>query len=253
MVNHRLVVQYDGAGFEGFASQVHGRTVQDELEKALAVLYKRPVKVLGTSRTDSGVHAIAQVVSYQAKPIIPFNKLPLALNSLLPESVRVFKAEKAPDKFVPRFAAKSKTYEYLIFNGQPIPPAVRRFAWQVKPKLDLKAMRRGGAQLLGRHDFSAFRNAGGEKRNAVRDLRGVWVRRKKIRLWDGFAVEVISLKFQANGFLYRMVRNLVGTLVDIGTGKLETKVLPVLLKKKDRRPAGRTAPPQGLCLIKVVN
>lgn len=219
--------------------------------KALAVLYKRPVKVLGTSRTDSGVHAIAQVVSFQAEPYIPFKKLPLALNSLLPDNIRVIKARKAPDDFIPRFAAKNKTYEYLIFNGGPMPPAVRCFAWQVKSKLDLEAMRQGGRLLKGKHDFSAFCNTGGDKKNTVRNLKNVLIKRKKFKLWDGFIVDLISLKFQADGFLYRMVRNLVGTLVDIGAGKLEVKRLPSLIKKGDRRLAGRTAPPQGLCLIKV--
>ncbi|MFA6170404.1 MAG: tRNA pseudouridine(38-40) synthase TruA [Candidatus Margulisiibacteriota bacterium] len=250
-MNHRLVVQYDGAGFEGFQSQTHHRTIQDELEKALGRLYKRRIKVLGTSRTDSGVHALCQVVSFQAPLIIPFPKLPLALNALLPESIRVIKADRAPDSFVPRFAAKNKTYEYLIFNGKIMPPLIRHFVWQVKPKLDLKAMRRAAAGLKGRHDFTAFCNAGGKERAGVRNLRRVGIGFKKIVLWDGLKVEVITLKFQADGFLYRMVRNLVGTLVEAGLGKIEPERIKKIIKNRDRTLAGRTAPPQGLCLIKV--
>lgn len=207
--------------------------------------------MLGTSRTDSGVHALCQIVSFQAPLIIPLPKLPLALNAILPESIRVSKADRAPDSFVPRFAAKNKTYEYLVYNGRIMPPLVRHFVWHVKPKLDLKAMRRAAANLKGRHDFTAFCNTGGEERAGVRNLRRIVVSSKKIALWDGLKVEVISLKFQADGFLYRMVRNLVGTLVEVGIGKIDPVLIKKIIKNKDRKQAGRTAPPQGLCLIKV--
>jgi len=249
--NIKLTLQYDGIDFYGFEVQPGKRTIRGELEKALKKVYKRPIKFNAASRTDSGVHALGQVISFKAPVSIPLPKLPIALNSVLPEDIRVIRAEAASKGFNARFDARSKIYEYLIFNGAIMPPHLREAAWHVKPKLDLFAMRKAAKFIVGKHDFSSFCAAGGDDKNFVRTLFKVEIRKQDIAIWDGCKLSVVSCKFKGNGFLYKMVRNMVGTLVEVGLGRLRPAEVKRIMEAKNRRLAGRTAPAHGLCLVRV--
>jgi len=251
MHNIRLIIAYDGTDFSGFELQPGRRTVRGELQKALQKIYKRKISVISSSRTDAGVHALKNVVNFQTDASIPAAKLALALNACLPEDICVLKAVAAAKNFNARFDARSKEYEYLIFNGAIMPPSVRNYVWHVKPKLDLRSMRKATKNLVGKHDFSSFCAAGGDDKDFVRIIHSFGIRHSALGIWDNQKVKIIRIKVKGNGFLYKMVRNMVGTLVDVGLGKIGPSDVKRILLAKDRKLAGRTAPPQGLCLIKV--
>ena len=247
----KLTLAFDGAGFAGYELQPGKRTVRGELTAALKTLYGRPVKFYSSSRTDAGVHALGLVISYQPPFEIPAAKLPVACNALLPEDLRVVGARVAGDKFNARFDAKSKTYEYLIFNGQTMPPAIRKIAWQVKPKLDLSAMKKAAQYLVGKHDFSSFCAAGSDDKGHVRVIHSLVIGYWSLVIWSGASHRLIRFQVTGNGFLYKMVRNLVGTLVEVGLGRIKPEEVKAILAAKDRNQAGKTAPAHGLCLVSV--
>lgn len=235
--NLKLTLQYDGTGFSGYEIQPNKRTVRGELAKALYTLFREKIKLISTSRTDSGVHALCNTVNFKVdKTSVPISKISKALNSLLPKDIRINKAEKVKKDFNARYAAKKKTYEYLIYNGEVLPPVLLNLAWHVKPKLNLAKMNKKAKSLVGTHDFSDYCAAGGDDRNFVRTLYKVSVKRKFINIWDGGRLSVVSCRFTGNGFLYKMVRLMVGSLVEAGLGK------------KNRR---MCAPAQGLCLTEI--
>jgi len=251
--NILLYISYDGTDFSGWELQPGKRTVRGELEKALTHLFKRPISLSTVSRTDAGVHALANIVFFQTKPqTIPVKRLPAALNSVLPGDVRVLKANDEVKGKAKGLKVKSKIYEYLIFNGETCPPLIRRYVWHLKPRLNLAAMKKAAKYLIGKHDFTSFCAAGGAEQDHTKMLFAVNINKKKIKIWGGLEFEVCSLKFQGDGFLYKMVRNLVGTLVDVGLGRIRPEEVEIILKAKDRKRAGRTAPPQGLCLIEII-
>ncbi|MGB9613514.1 MAG: tRNA pseudouridine(38-40) synthase TruA [Candidatus Margulisiibacteriota bacterium] len=250
MRNIKLTIQYDGTSFAGFELQPGKRTIRNEIEKALYKLFGQKIKINAASRTDAGVHALGQVVNFSLRNPIPLSNIPKALNSVLPEDIRVIKAEQKPKKFNARFDAQAKEYEYLISNGDILPPQFRNYVWQVKPKLDLWLMRKAAKLLIGKHDFSSFCAAGGDDKNLVRTLYRLDIRKRRMCLWNSKLL-VISCKLIGNGFLYKMVRNIVGTLVEVGLGKTSLAELRKILHARDRRLAGKTAPAAGLCLTKV--
>jgi tRNA pseudouridine38-40 synthase len=247
----KLTVAYDGTGFVGLELQPGQRTVRAELVKALKRLYKRPVSFINASRTDAGVHALGQVISFQPPFTIPLDKLPLALNGILPEDIRILKAEAKAKTFHARYNAKAKEYEYLIYNGTVMPPHLRNLAWQVKPKLNLAAMNKAAQSLVGKHDFSSFCAAGSDDNDFVRTIHSLVISHLSLVVWAGQKVPLISLRVRGNGFLYKMVRNMVGTLVEVGLGRRKPGDVKQILAAHDRRQAGKTAPPHGLCLIRV--
>ena len=249
MRNIILTLQYDGTPFSGYELQPGKRTVRGELQKALEKVFKTKVKTISASRTDAGVHALGQVVGFEIENKIPVDKIPAALNRVLPDAVRIISAKEK--KLHVRYEAKSKEYEYLISNTGGLPPFYHGVVWQVKPKLDLKAMRRAAKVLKGKHNFKSFCAAKSDDTDFVKTLYKVSIRQRKINTWDNGKVHLISLKFVGNGFLYKMVRNIVGTLVEVGLGKRKPEDIKQILRAKDRRKAGRCAPGQGLCLVKV--
>lgn len=257
--NIKLTLQYDGTNFCGYELQPGKRTVREEIEKTLQKTFKLKIKINSASRTDAGVHALGQAVNFKLQNPIPLSNIPKALNSVLPEDVRVIKAEAKVKKFHARFEAKAKEYEYLIYNGEVLPPQFRNFVWHVKPKLNLSAMRKAAKLLVGKHDFSSFCASGSDDKNFVRTIYSIVIKRRKIEIWNSCKLlaprlrsgQVVSCKFVGDGFLYKMVRNMVGTLVEVGLGRLTVSDVKRILKAKDRRAAGRTAPAQGLCLVRV--
>jgi tRNA pseudouridine38-40 synthase len=249
--NIRVTIQYDGTNFNGYELQPGKRTVRAELEGALHKLFQEKTKLISASRTDAGVHALGQVVNFSLKNNIQTDKIVPALNSVLPADIRVIMAEAVSPEFNSRFGAKKKEYEYLIYNGQACPPHLRGIVWLIKPKLDLGAMRQAAKLLVGKQDFASFCAAHSDDTDFVRTLYKVEVRQKPIVIWNGCQLSVVSCKFVGNGFLYKMVRNMVGTLVEAGLGQIKAADVKSILEAKDRKLAGRTAPAQGLCLVKI--
>lgn len=249
MRNIKLTLQYDGSNFAGLELQPGKKTIRGEIEKALFKLFKTRIKIISASRTDSGVHALSQVVNFRLKHSIPLSKIAAALNSCLPKEIRVMKAEGK--KLHARYDAKSKEYEYLIYNGQILPPFYRKLVWQVKPVLNLAAMRKAAMILVGKHDFSSFCAAKSDDKDFIRKIKRITVRNRELIIWRGSKFKVVSISVKGTGFLYKMVRNMVGTLVEVGLGKLSLTDVKRILRSKDRRLAGRTAPAHGLCLVRV--
>jgi len=247
--NISLILQYDGAAFCGYELQPGERTVRGQLETALRKIFSEKIKLISSSRTDSGVHALALVCNFKTKSSFPASKSPKALNGCLPKEIRVIKAKTK--KFHARYDAKSKVYEYLIYNGETLPPFLKNITWHVKPRLDLALMRKAAEVLEGKHDFSSFCASGSDDKDFVRNIYKISIRRRKIEIWESSKFEVISCKFKGNGFLYKMVRNMVGTIVEAGLGRIDQADVKRILKGRERKLAGRCAPPQGLALIKV--
>lgn len=242
MRNIKLTLAYDGTDFAGFQVQPQVRTVQGELSAALSKVLGEEVKVVGAGRTDAGVHARAQVVNFLTAARIPLERLPAALNSCLPRDVTVWQAEEVPAKFHARYSAKSKVYRYLMQVAPYPSPFLRRFSWHLPFPLDVAAMRAAAAELTGEHDFTSFCAAGGAAKSHVRTLK---------RLAVAEEGGLVAVEAAADGFLYKMVRNLVGTLVEVGRGALKPEDMGRILAARDRKAAGPTAPPQGLILWQI--
>lgn len=244
MANRRLalVVQYDGTDYAGMQWQPNVLTVQSELEHALRSVLGHEARITAASRTDSGVHALGQVVSFQTDVPIPAGNLGRALNDRLPVAVNVLSCQEMDADFHPRYAARSKLYWYRILNREGGSPFIERYAWHVREPLDVELLEAGGAALVGRHDFSAFRAAGSSVKTSERTL---------YRADCNVDCGVIELQFEGDGFLYMMVRIIVGTLVELAAGRLELGDIVDILDSRDRSQAGPTAPPQGLCLVRI--
>lgn len=238
----KLVIGYDGTDFHGFQRQKGLRTVQGELERTLTTLLGHSVSVKAAGRTDTGVHAEGQVVSFWTSCPIPVERLPLALNSLLPADIVAKKAVRVSPDFHPRFDATSRVYRYLIDN-RPVPSALlRRYAWHIPEPLDVEAMKQAAQFLVGVHDFASFHASGSDLGSTVREMKRVTVVRRG---------GVVAITMEANAFLYHMARIVVGTLVEIGLGRRHPDEMRAILEARDRSVAGKTAPPHGLCLVQV--
>lgn len=242
MANYKLILEYDGTAYNGFQIQNNGITIQEVLESALAKLAKEPVKVISAGRTDAGVHALAQVVSFRSGLTVPVDRLPLALNSLLPPDIRVKSCEIVPDHFHAQYSAVAKTYLYRIRQGASAPVFERHYCWWIRRPLNREAMLEAGKLLEGTHDFAAFTASGSSVKSTVRTL---------FRYGQADVEGGLDLRFTADGFLYKMVRNMVGTLVEIGLGKRRAADIPAVIASKNRDCAGVTAPASGLFLERV--
>jgi tRNA pseudouridine38-40 synthase len=241
--NIRLLLEYDGTGYHGWQRQLDDATIQGVLEAAVARLTQERVAVIGSGRTDAGVHARGQVANFRTESAIPLRAFHQGLNSLLPKDIAVLEAREAEPSFHARKSARAKTYEYRILNRSTRSPLHRNSAWWLAPRLDLGAMAAAAAGLMGEHDFTAFRASGSDNINPVRRvLAAAW--REEPGGWLSFTIT-------ATGFLRGMVRSLVGTMVEAGRGKAPPTILAKLLQNHARHLAGPTAPPQGLYLVEV--
>lgn len=239
----KCLVSYDGTGFSGYQVQPGKRTVQGELERALGKLNKgNSIRVSASGRTDAGVHARGQVIHFDTMLEIEPARWQIALNSLLPDDIAVNSVEYARPDFHARFNAAGKEYRYFLLPSKQRDPFQRNYAYQFQYELDLDAMREAASLLLGTHDFTSFCSAKTEVEDRVRTLQEI-----------DFSEEngLIVFRFIGNGFLYNMVRILVGTLLEVGTGRRPAESMPQLLAEKDRTQAGKTAPGHGLYLWKV--
>jgi tRNA pseudouridine38-40 synthase len=240
----RLVLEYDGTDFAGWQSQAQGeRTVQATLVAALAEFTTGPVRVAGAGRTDAGVHAEGQVAAATLDTRLDAATLLRALNAKLPPDLAVVAAAPAPDGFDPRREAKGKLYRYAVWNGTEPSPLRRRRWHHVREPLDVPAMRSAAADLVGRRDFASFQGAGSSATSTLRTLTRAAV--------EGGARGEVRFELEGDGFLRHMVRNAVGTLLEVGLGRRDPGSLPALLAARDRSRAGPTAPACGLTLVRV--
>ena len=241
--NIKLTIEYDGTAYHGWQHQPRHISIQQAVKEKIEIIAKEKINLIGASRTDAGVHALAQAANFKTKSRMNKGEWQRALNSLLPSDIVIKKAEIVSPDFHARFSAKGKIYKYLILN-QPVPSALyRNHAWHIPYPLNLTEMRKAAKFLIGRHDFSSFRASSCSAENPVRRIKRLAITKK-----DGF----IQFTIEADAFLHHMVRNIIGTLIAVGIGKLTPDKTGSILKAKDRRLAGKTAPPHGLYLVKVI-
>lgn len=240
--NIKLIVAYDGGRYHGFQRQNNAVSVQNILEEKLSIVFGGTVKLAASGRTDTGVHALGQVVSFITEGTIPIDRVVRAVNSHLPDDIVVKTAEEADISFHARYSAVSKTYIYRIQQGETLDPFQRHYVWYIRNPLDVEGMKACLPHIVGTHDFSAFQAAGGVQVNPIRTIyHAECVKRG----------DIVEFLFFGNGFLYHMVRNLVGTLVNVGKRKITPEAFQEILAGRDRRKAGMTAPAQGLYLKQV--
>jgi tRNA pseudouridine38-40 synthase len=239
---YRVVVEYDGTDFCGFQFQPELRTVAGELETALSRLFAHPVKVTVAGRTDAGVHAAGQVISFVAHDAFPVDKLSIALNTSLPADLSARDAARVAADFSARNSAQERRYTYAVVNRRDPSAVLRRFAHHEYRPLDLAPMHEAAAGLTGEHDFVTFCGNLPDRGGTVRTLDAIDIEREG---------ELVRFHFRGGGFLHRMVRIIVGMLLDVGAGKREPADVAAMLAARDRRVAGPTAPPQGLVLAGV--
>jgi tRNA pseudouridine38-40 synthase len=243
MRNVRILVAYDGTRFFGWQRQAGFPSVQQALEEALEVLVGEHVAVHGSGRTDTGVHALGQTASFHVATRLSDERLLQALNAHLPEGVAVRALETCRDDFHAQFEVRAKRYLYLVRMGAVRPPFGQGFEHWTPLRLDLAAMRQAAHAFLGEQDFTSFASSGSARRSNVRRVSALHLRQRRDRL--AFVV-------QGNGFLYKMVRAMVGTLIEVGRGKLDAAAVGEILRARDRRWAGPTAPAAGLYLLRVL-
>ncbi|MDI6763246.1 MAG: tRNA pseudouridine(38-40) synthase TruA [Thermodesulfobacteriota bacterium] len=243
MRNIKLLIEYDGTNYLGWQVQAKGPTIQGMIEEKLKQLTGEGVRLIGSGRTDAGAHAIGQVAHFKTRSEMDLRSIQRALNSLLPHDIVIKRVEEAKEDFHARKHARSKIYEYRILN-QPIRSVFHRgYAWHIPQKLDWEEIKKATQKLVGEHDFSSFRSTGTPTKTAVRKVfRAKWKKGRD---------DLIRFEIEASGFLKQMVRAIVGTLVEVGKGKISSEEFQRILESKDRKEAGPTAPAQGLFLKEV--
>lgn len=249
MRNIKLTIEYDGTNYNGWQIQQKRpeevgteKTIQGIIERVLGGILQEELRLIGAGRTDAGVHALGQVANFKTKSKMPMAVMQRALNALLPKDIVIVDIEEAKSDFNARFDARSKTYRYQILNRDYGSAFDRLYQYYVPYKLDVRLMKREARVLVGRHDFKSFQAADKRERMPIRNVRRISIRK------DG---PIINIDIEANGFLYNMVRNIVGTLIEIGRGKFAPGSMRRILRAKDRTLAGPTAPAKGLCLVRV--
>jgi tRNA pseudouridine38-40 synthase len=241
--NFKLVIEYDGSRYHGWQRQKNDCSIQGEIEKAIEAMTSNRVTLIGSGRTDAGVHAEGQVANFKCQTQLEPEALMNGLNSLLAEDIIIKHCEQVGASFHARYDAKSKIYHYQILN-RPIPAAIgRQYSWFIRKKLNQDAMQAAILHVIGRHDFKAFEGTGSRRQHSTRLVHSAALIEKKYGL--------LIFQIEADGFLRFMVRNLVGTIVDVGKEKLTSDDFKRILDSRDRSQAAATAPAHGLTLIKV--
>ena len=241
--NIKLVLAYDGTHYHGWQRQRNEITVQEVIEERVQIMTGEPVNLISSGRTDAGVHALNQVCNFITRSTIPLKSIRKGLNSLLPHDILVKDAEYVPAEFHSRYSAKSKTYEYRILNSEKPDIFQRDFLWHIRLALDMKGMAVCLSLLKGTHDFSCFRSTGSGNTDPVRSVLKAEI--------NGSESGVVCIIIEADGFLRHMVRNIVGTVVEAGLGKIGPERFKEIIDLQDRQLAGVKAPPQGLFLVEV--
>lgn len=242
MMNYLITLKYDGSGYHGWQRQNNAITVQQRVEEAVSGLFRRDIGVTGCSRTDTGVHANCFKCNFHTEKFIPHENIISGMNFFLPEDISVYKSEEVPENFNARFDCKSKEYIYKIYNGSVRDPFYRNKAYFYKYHLDEKMLDEEAKDYIGTHDFSSFRAADATTKTTVRTVFNAGVERQG---------ELVIFRVEADGFLYNMVRIMVGTLINISEGKIKNGSIPYIIESKNRLLAGKTEAPEGLYLNKV--
>lgn len=242
MRNIKLTIEYDGKCYNGWQKQPNKLNIQGEIERAIYNITKEEVDLIGSGRTDAGVHALGQVANFKTNSEISIEKLPLAINSQLKNSIVIKEAEEVNERFHSRYNAKRKTYRYIINNSKCGTAIYRNLEYSYPFKLDAEKMKQASKYFEGEHDFKAFKSSGTSSKNSVRTIY------KAIVKQEG---EKIIIELTGNGFLYNMVRIISGTLLDVGLGKIQPEEIPNMIESKDRQRAGKTLPAHGLYLVEV--
>lgn len=242
MRNIKLIIEYDGTNYGGWQKQKNNKTVQETIEKAIKNVTHEEVELTGSSRTDAGVHAKGMVANFYTNSSVPSDKFREAINTKLPDDIGIVLSEEVEKGFHARYNSKGKTYRYSIVNRYEKVCIGRQTSYQVKDKLNLELMREACKYFIGKHDFKAFRTEGSSVKTTIRTISQLEIISRNNNL---------DIIITADGFLYNMVRIIVGTLIEVGKGKIEPKAIENIIKSKDRTKAGACAPAKGLCLEKV--
>jgi tRNA pseudouridine38-40 synthase len=243
MRNIKLTIAYDGTAYHGWQIQENARTIQGVLQEKIGIITGERISLTASGRTDAGVHALGQVANFRTESRIPLDALKRGVNSLTPDDTVILHMEAVGEDFHARYSARSKLYEYRILNSPMPSPIERNFSWHISQNLNLGTMREAAGTLLGAHDFSSFRAAKSDNLNPVRTLMTLEIEKKDDHM--------IAIRMRSNGFLRQMVRNIVGSLVDVGRGRLTPDDFEAIRDARDRTKAGMAAPPHGLFLVEV--
>ena len=237
----RIIVAYDGTNYHGWQIQDNGNTIEAELNKCRSELLREEIKVIGASRTDSRVHALGNVAVFDTENPMPASKISYALNQRLPEDIRIQKSEEVPPDWHPRHCDSRKTYEYRIYRAEFPTPVKRLYSYFTYHPLNVERMQEAAAYLEGEHDFKSFCQTGAQVESTVRTIYSLWVEEQG---------QDLVVRVCGNGFLYNMVRIIVGTLLEVGQGKREPESMLDILAARDRNAAGAIAPAHGLTLMR---
>ncbi|WP_077620664.1 tRNA pseudouridine(38-40) synthase TruA [Bacillus sinesaloumensis] len=243
MNNYKLTIQYDGGRYKGWQRLGNSdNTIQGKIENVLTEMAGEKIEIIGSGRTDAGVHALAQIANFKMRKDATEEDVQQYLNRYLPNDISVVDVTLTHDRFHARYNAKDKTYLYKIWNKQYSHPFMRKYSMHVEEKLDVEKMRRASHYFLGKHDFTSYSNAKSKKKSMVREIYSLEIAEN-----EGF----IEIKVRGNGFLYNMVRKIVGTLIEVGLGEKDAASIPSILESKERIQTGRLADAEGLYLEKV--
>ncbi|MGL4772818.1 MAG: tRNA pseudouridine(38-40) synthase TruA [Clostridium sp.] len=242
MRNIKLIIEYDGSEYCGWQKQKNARTIQECIEKAIEKITKEEVQLIGSSRTDTGVHAKGMVANFTTNSRIPSDRFREAINTKLPDDIAIIKSEEVDLNFHSRYSSKGKTYSYLIVNREEKVAIGRKYGLHVRENLDIDKMKQGCKHFIGMHDFSAFKSSGSSVKTSVRTISQLDIEKIDDRM-------IVTIT--ADGFLYNMVRIIVGTLIEIGKGKIEPQNIVDIIESKDRKNSGPCIGPNGLTLEKV--
>ena len=242
MRNIKLIIEYDGKGFNGWQKQPNKLNIQGEIERAIGEITGEEINLIASGRTDAGVHSLGQTANFKTNSNIPIDKLPIAINSKLKKSIVIKDAVEVNERFHSRYLAKSKKYRYTINNSKYGSAIYRNMEYHFNIKLDVKKMQEATKYFEGEHDFKAFKASGTSSKSSVRTIYKAEVFEKGERIY---------IELTGNGFLYNMVRIIAGTFIDVGIGKIKPEEIKYIIESKDRSKAGKTLPANGLCLVEV--
>ncbi len=242
MRNIKLTIEYQGKDFNGWQKQPNKLNIQGEIERAIGSITGEEIDLIGSGRTDAGVHSLGQVANFKTNSTLPIEKFALAINSRLKKSIVIKHAEEVEEQFHSRYSVHSKKYRYVINNSSTGTAIYRELEYQFPLPLNIEKMQQAAKYLEGEHDFSAFKASGTSSKNSVRKIFKAEVEKQDERVY---------IELTGSGFLYNMVRIIAGTLLDVGTGKIQPEEIPEIIKSKDRKKAGKTLPAVGLYLVEV--
>ncbi|NEU31768.1 tRNA pseudouridine(38-40) synthase TruA [bacterium LRH843] len=243
MNNYKLVIQYDGGRYKGWQRLGNSEnTIQGKIENVLSEMVGNSIEIIGCSRTDAGVHALMQIANFKTSKEFTESEIQNYLNRYLPQDISVTGVKAVPDRFHARYNAKDKTYVYKIWNEEYTNPFMRKYSMHVEKRLDVASMKKASQHFIGEHDFTAYSNAKSKKKSMVREIHSI-----EVEEYDGF----VHIRVRGNGFLYNMVRKMIGTLIEVGVGEMGAEAIPSILHSKERNQTGRMADAGGLYLERI--